>query len=131
MNALCTGCHSKGNMAEDKTPPVASHPKGKLIDNIFTFNQQSTGYIKLFDDNFKEVNVGDLSCSSCHSFYRWDHRDRKPGPGRKVEGNAETSFLRASSDQTVCIDCHGETAIWRYMYFHSLKKREMLKGVRP
>lgn len=131
MNALCTGCHSKGNMAEDKTPPVASHPKGKLIDNIFTFNKQSTGYIKLFDDNFKEVNVGDLSCSSCHSFYRWDHRDRKPGPGRKVEGNAETSFLRASSDQTVCIDCHGETAIWRYMYFHSLKKREMLKGVRP
>ena len=39
MNALCTGCHSKGNMAEDKIPPVASHPKGKLIDNIFTFNQ--------------------------------------------------------------------------------------------
>ena len=131
MNALCTGCHSKGNMAEDKIPPVASHPEGKLIDNIFTFNQQSTGYIKLFDDDFKEVNAGDLSCSSCHSFYRWDHRVRKPGPGRKVEGNTDTSFLRASSDQTVCIDCHGETAIWRYMYFHSLEKRKMLKGVRP
>ena len=131
MNALCTGCHSKGNMAEDKIPPVASHPKGKLIDNIFTFNQQPTGYIKLFDTDFKEVNVGDLSCTSCHSFYRWDHRARKPGPGRKVEGNADTSFLRALSNQTVCIDCHGETAIWRYMYFHSLEKRKMLKGVRP
>jgi predicted CXXCH cytochrome family protein len=131
MNALCTGCHSKGNMAEDKIPPAASHPKGELIDNIFTFNQQSTGYIKLFDNDFKEVNVGDLSCSSCHSFYRWNHRDRKPGPGRRVEGNADTSFLRTSSDKTVCIDCHGETAIWRYIYFHSLEKREMLKGVRP
>jgi predicted CXXCH cytochrome family protein len=131
MNSLCTSCHSKGGVAKDKLPPVATHPKGKLIDNIFTFTNRPTGYIKLFDDHWKEVNVGDLSCSSCHSFYQWDHRTRKPGPGRKVDGNADTSFLRTSSDKTVCIDCHGETAIWRYTYFHSLKKRAMLKSVRP
>jgi predicted CXXCH cytochrome family protein len=130
MNGLCTGCHSKGGVAEDKIPPVATHPKGKLIDNIFTFNNP-TGYIKIFDDHWKEVQVGDLSCSSCHSFYRWNHRTEKPGPGRKVEGDADTSFLRTSSDKTVCVDCHGETAIWRYIYFHSLEKRAMLKGVRP
>lgn len=131
MNALCTVCHSKGNMAQDKIPPVASHPKGDLIDNIFTFNDQHKGYIKIFDDDFKEVNVGNLSCSSCHSFYQWDHRTRKPGPGLKVEGNADTSFLRTSSDKTVCIDCHGETAIWRYLYFHSLQKRALLEGKQP
>jgi predicted CXXCH cytochrome family protein len=131
MNSLCTCCHSKGAVAENKIPPVATHPKGKLIDNIFTFNSKTTGYIKIFDDHWKEVNVGDLTCSSCHSFYRWDHRIRKPGPGRKVQGNADTSFLRTSSDKTVCIDCHGETAIWRYIYFHSLAKRAMLKDVRP
>jgi predicted CXXCH cytochrome family protein len=130
MNGLCTGCHSKGGVAEEKIPSVATHPKGKLIDNIFTFNNP-TGYIKIFDDYWKEVQVGDLSCSSCHSFYRWDHRTKKPGPGRKVEGNADTSFLRTSSDKTVCVDCHGQTAIWRYIYFHSLEKRAMLKGVRP
>jgi predicted CXXCH cytochrome family protein len=131
MNSLCTGCHSKGGVAEDKIPAVATHPKGKLIDNIFTFTGQPTGYIKIFDDHWKEVHVGDLSCSSCHSFYQWDHRIRKPGPGRKVDGNADTSFLRTSSDKTVCIDCHGQSAIWRYIYFHSLKKRAMLKGVWP
>jgi predicted CXXCH cytochrome family protein len=131
MNGLCTGCHSKSGVAEDKIPPVATHPKGKLIDNIFTFNNQPTGYIKIFDDHWKEVQVGDLSCSSCHSFYRWDHRTKKPGPGRKVEGNGDTSFLRTSSDKTVCVDCHGQTAIWRYIYFHSLEKRAMFKGVRP
>ncbi|MEJ2658177.1 MAG: cytochrome c3 family protein [Desulfobacterales bacterium] len=131
MNSLCTCCHSKGAVAENKIVPVATHPKGKLIDNIFTFNNKIKGYIKIFNEDWKEVNVGDLSCSSCHSFYQWDHRIKEPGLGRNVEGNADTSFLRTSSDNTVCIDCHGRTAIWRYLYFHSLAKRAMLKGVRP
>ncbi|MGA9177246.1 MAG: cytochrome c3 family protein, partial [Desulfobacterales bacterium] len=131
MNSLCTGCHSKGGVAKDKIPAVATHPKGKLIDNIFTFTNQPTGYIKIFDDHWKEVQVGNLSCSSCHSFYQWDHRIKKPGVGRNVEGNADTSFLRTSSDKTVCIDCHGNAAIWRYLYFHSEPKRAMLKGVWP
>jgi predicted CXXCH cytochrome family protein len=131
MNGLCTGCHSKDGPAKDKIPPVATHPKGKLIDNIFTFTQRPTGYIKIFDNHWKETQVGDLSCSSCHSFYRWDHRSGKPGPGRNIEGNADTSFLRASSDKIICKDCHGQTAIWRYLYFHSTAKRAMLEGVRP
>jgi predicted CXXCH cytochrome family protein len=131
MDALCTGCHSKGGVAKDKIPAVASHPAGKLIDNIFSNRHEPTGYTKIFDQNWKETRVGDLSCSSCHSFGWWDHRVRKPGPGRKIEGTAETSFLRTSSDRTVCIDCHGKSAIWRYLYFHSLEKRKMLKGVWP
>lgn len=131
MDGLCTSCHNKNGIAKDKVPPVASHPRGKLIDNIRTYTGKPTGYIKIFDKNWKEVNVGDLSCSSCHSFQWWDHRVRKPGPGKKVEGNADTSFLRTASDRTVCIDCHGQTAIWRYLYFHSLQKRKMLKDVRP
>jgi len=131
MDRLCTGCHSKDAVAGDKTPPVATHPKGKLINNILTADSRGTGYIKIFDDHWKEVRVGDLSCSSCHSFFRWNHRNRQPGPGKNVDGNAETSFLRTSSDRTVCGDCHGETAIWRYTYFHSLEKRAMLKGKKP
>jgi predicted CXXCH cytochrome family protein len=130
MDSLCIGCHSKGGVAENKIPPVATHPKGKLINNIFTFNNQTKGYIKIFNDDWKEVNVGDLSCSSCHSFYQWDHRIKKPGTGKNVEGNADTSFLRTSSDHIVCIDCHGTTAIWRYLYFHSIAKRAMLKRMK-
>ena len=131
MNGLCTECHSKDGAAEDKIPAVATHPKGELIDNIFTYTDQPTGYVKIFDDDFKEVNVGNLSCSSCHSFYRWDHRVMEPGPGKKIDGNADTSFLRTSSDRTICIDCHGDAAIWRYLYFHSVQKRDMLKDVWP
>jgi len=79
MNSLCTCCHSKGAVAEDIIPPVATHPKGKLIDNIFRFNLQFTGYIKLFEDDSMEVHVRVLSCSSCHSFCKWDHRISKGG----------------------------------------------------
>jgi predicted CXXCH cytochrome family protein len=131
MNSICTGCHSKGGIAENKVPLTETHPAGLLINNIMTFDNHQTDYIKLYDDNWKEVNVGDLSCSSCHSFYRWDHRTRARGPGKNIEGDAENSFLRTSSDKTVCIDCHGETAIWRYTYYHSPQKREMIKNLRP
>lgn len=131
MNSLCTGCHSEDGPAKGKIPPMATHPKGMLINNFFTATSRSTGYIMIFDDRWKETQAGDLSCSSCHSFYRWDHRSEKPGPGKNIEGNADTSFLRSSSDKVICKDCHGQTAIWRYLYFHSNEKRDMLKGVRP
>jgi len=131
MNGVCTCCHSKGGIAENKLPRVETHPAGQLITNIMTHDNQSMDHIRIFDDNWKEVTVGDLSCSSCHSFYKWDHRVKKQGPGSNIEGNANTSFLRVPSDRAVCIDCHGETALWRYAYFHSLKKREMLKNVHP
>lgn len=127
MNALCTSCHSKDGSAKEKIPPVAIHPEGQLISNIMSFNNQGKGYLPIFDGNGKEVNVGDLSCSSCHSFYMWDHRSREKGPHKNIEGNASTSFLRISSDSTFCADCHGEEAIWRYTYFHSTQKREKPK----
>ncbi len=128
MNGVCTGCHSSGGIAERKTPATATHPEGQLMDTIIRFDGRPTGYTKIFDNTWKEVNVGDLSCSSCHSFAQWDHRVMEKGPGKNIEGNADSSFLRTSSDRAVCIDCHGDTAIWRYTYFHSPKKRAMLKS---
>jgi predicted CXXCH cytochrome family protein len=131
MNAVCTSCHQEGGVAEKKVPPVASHPSGYLITNVMWYDGEPTGYIKIFDSDWKEVNVGDLSCSSCHSFSAWSYEKLQQGPGKNIEGNASTSFLRAPSHNTVCIDCHGETAPWRYTYFHSVEKREMLEGRKP
>jgi len=127
MNALCISCHSKGEVAENKIPHVATHPEGMLITNIMRSNDQRKGYTPIFDDKGQEVSVGDLSCSSCHSYYLWDPRIEGKGPYKNVEGDAETSFLRTIIDHTVCSDCHGEEAIWRYTYFHSIQKRKILK----
>jgi hypothetical protein len=128
MNALCTSCHSEGAAAESKVPPVATHPPGQLISNINSYTGKRKGYIPIFDINSKEVNVGDISCTSCHSFYQWDHRVSKKGENKNIEGDANTSFLRTSSDKTVCIDCHGQEALWRHTYFHSTQKRNQLSN---
>lgn len=127
MNALCTSCHSKGGVAENKIPTVAYHPEALLTTNIIRFNTQGEPYTPLFDGKGKEVNIGDISCSSCHSFYMWNHRTLEQGTHKNIEGDAMNSFLRISIDTTVCIDCHGEEAIWRYKHFHSPEKRNKIK----
>ena len=120
------GVRSKGAAAENKIPPVATHPAGVLINNVLRLNPERRDYLPIFDRRGKEVTVGDISCLSCHSFYMWDHRLRKQGPMENIDGDATTSFLRTSPQNLVCIDCHGEEAIWRYTYFHSIQKRKLL-----
>jgi predicted CXXCH cytochrome family protein len=128
MNALCTSCHSEDQVAKDKIPPVATHPEKLLITNIMRSNSPGTGYTPLFNETGEPAVVGDLSCSSCHSSHIWDHRLRQKGPKKNIEGDASTSFLRMPVTDTVCLDCHGEEALWRHTYFHSIPKRRMLRG---
>lgn len=131
MDSLCLSCHSTNGAAAGKTPSVVGHPKGKLITSMLTPDKRDRDYIRIFDDEWKEVDVGDLSCSSCHSYYQWNHLFNGPGPGHNTEGDATNSFLRTSSEKSVCRDCHGETAIWRYLYYHSSQKRNLIKGLQP
>ena len=124
MNALCTSCHSEGGIAENKVPPIATHPRGELVTNIMRINQDGKDYTHIFDKDGKEVNVGDISCPSCHSFARWSPLHREKGPGKNVEGDAMNSFLRTVSYDAVCVDCHGSEALHRYSYFHDPDKRQ-------
>jgi predicted CXXCH cytochrome family protein len=125
MSGLCTSCHSKGNSAEKGIPPIASHPRGKLINNIMRFNKEEGGYTPIFDDSGKEINVGDISCPSCHNVHRWGTAFEKRGGQEDAGGNATETFrfLRIMSYNTVCSDCHGPDSISRYLYFHDPDKR--------
>jgi len=116
MNALCTGCHSKGNIAEKKIPLIATHPAGKLLTNVMRYNRQKTGYTPIYDETGREKNVGDISCPSCHNAHQWS-------PLLKGRGAGRYKFLRNTSDQTFCADCHGPDAIFRYLYFHDPRNR--------
>ena len=130
MSALCLGCHSKGNPAEKKVPPIATHPAGKLINNIVRFNRSNEGYTPLFNQNGVEVNVGNVSCPSCHDAHQWSPFSR--GTTDQAD-NSNTidkfQFLRNMSKDLVCIDCHGTQALYRYLYFHSPDKREKMKFI--
>jgi hypothetical protein len=47
------------------------------------------------------------------------------------EGNASSSFLRNLSFNTICIDCHGPEALYRYLYFHDPAKRRSATEATP
>jgi hypothetical protein len=121
MNSLCTSCHSKGKIAEKKIPRIAIHPEKKLINNIMQMNKDKKNYTLIFDKKGKEVNVGNLSCPSCHNAHQWspENRNAKDDPERKLTGK----FLRTLSYKMVCMDCHGLDAIIKYEYFHDPDKR--------
>jgi len=121
MNALCTSCHSKGNSAGKKIPRIATHPEKKLINNIMRVNKDNKNYTLIFDKDGKEVNVGNLSCPSCHNVHQWNPENRvaKDDPEGKLTGK----FLRTLSHKMVCMDCHGLDALIKYEYFHDPDKR--------
>ena len=131
MNALCISCHSKGNMAENKVPPVASHPAGRLISNIIRYNKNDEGYTPIYDQYGQETNTGEISCPSCHNAHQWS-------PLLHQESNLQDQndydldrfrFLRNPSKDIVCINCHGRQALSRYLYFHSPDKRKKMEFI--
>jgi len=121
MDALCTSCHSKKNVAENKIPLIATHPAKKLIININRVNKDNKNYTLLFDKNGEEVNVGNLSCPSCHNAHQWSNKEK--GVKSKTEGSLFGKFLRSESYKMVCMDCHGLEALLKYVYFHDPDKR--------
>jgi len=124
MNGLCKSCHSKGNLAEDKVPIVASLPEGLKINNILRFNKKDGNYTHVFDNNGRQVNVGQISCPSCHDAHQWRLASNEKGINKNPINKAGTAnFLRTASYNTVCSDCHGPDGIFRYLYFHQPDKR--------
>jgi predicted CXXCH cytochrome family protein len=131
MSGLCTSCHSKENSAEKKVPPIASHPTGKLINNIIRYGTEKGGYTPIFDESGKEKNVGDISCPSCHNVHKWSTAFEERGGQEDAGGNATETFrfLRIMSYNTVCSNCHGPDSLFRYLYFHDPDKRP--RALRP
>ena len=124
IDSLCNGCHSAEGIAKNKIPLIATHPEERLINNILRSNRQSLDFSPIFDKKTgAEVNVGNISCPSCHNAHQWSPLVKEKGTSKNLEGNATNSFLRNVSYNNICIDCHGLDAIFRYKYFHDPNER--------
>jgi len=121
MDALCRSCHSRGSIAENKIPLIATHPEGKLISNAMGLNTEQKNYTPLFDKEGRKTNVGNIACPSCHNAHQWKPEERGAASG--PAGNSIDRFLRTASYDIVCKDCHGPDALVRYQYFHDPDKR--------
>jgi predicted CXXCH cytochrome family protein len=118
MEGLCRSCHAKGGAAEGKIPAIATHPRNMTFSNSDRNAADNSDYFPLYESaTGQEVRHGKISCPSCHDGHQWRPTDTTGG-GDDPEGNASNSFLRNASFDTLCSDCHGIEALYRYLYFH-------------
>ena len=118
MERMCNSCHSENGSAKNKIPRIASHPQGKIVD-LGKAIPGKVEYLPLFDDTSGEaVNVGSISCPSCHNVHQWDPQSPTKGKGVNLEGNATNGFLRIRSPHLMGKDCHGFEALVKFKFFH-------------
>ncbi|MDH5571359.1 MAG: cytochrome c3 family protein [Gammaproteobacteria bacterium] len=119
----CRSCHDDKKVAINKNPLLAKHP-----DTINIWSPELREMIRnhpvpdtpAYDKSGRKTDFGMLTCASCHNPHQWDAASKQKLSGINEEGDAKTSFLRADKTAAiVCIDCHGEDALYRYKYFHS------------
>ena len=124
MEQMCKHCHKKRGSAKNKNPRIAFHPDDFAIHNSGRNVRNRPGYFPLFHIKSGDlINSGNISCPSCHNVHQWSSLSKEKGSGNNPEGDVSNSFLRNLSYQTICIDCHGPDAIYRYKYFHIADKR--------
>ena len=132
MDMMCNSCHSSKGPAAAKTPPVGTHPAGRPVNNAAHSTKGRIDFFPLFHHNYAEpVNLGDISCPSCHNAHQWDPAAHTTGSGVNLEGNATNSFLRSPSSIRPCKDCHGADALFRYKFFHKAEARQAPNRLPP
>jgi hypothetical protein len=123
ISRMCRSCHAGNGAAAAKIPAVASHPKSDIV-NLGRNDTRKPDYFPIFDPRTHEpAAVGDITCASCHNVHRWNKASPAKGGGRNTEGDAINSFLRAPLYQLPCKECHGQDALYRYLFFHKAEKR--------
>lgn len=120
MESLCLSCHAADKVAAGKVPVRLNHPADVQVVSVQGWPRPGEiyGAYPVYDPEGGVVNSGVISCPTCHNPHQWKADTAQEGPGRNVEGNALTSFLRNKSSFNLCTNCHGLDALFRYKYFH-------------
>lgn len=105
VSELCKSCHADGKVAAKKLVGQHSHPVDK---NILGATNDLPVSLPTFDDDLHMVGQGRVLCASCHDPHKWDAAKNTQGPGKNIEGDRLTSFLRwpNSKGYGLCVQCH-------------------------
>ena len=107
---LCTNCHSQGNCARTRVPPYADHPDVALLNRLSAGHPD---YMPTFDDRGRVSTTGSISCPTCHQMHAI-----RATPAAKAETPLPHDRLLRTTHPTLCADCHGLEALWRFLYYH-------------
>jgi hypothetical protein len=131
MTGMCTSCHQPGQCAQEKIPLYGLHPPrlytGMISSesNVSDRNVKHSAGMYLLMDNETAPGLEDIVCTTCHDPHVWNSSRPEKGCGINTEGNITTSFLKYHVDARFCSACHGEETLYRFMYFHKNKGRNM------
>jgi len=109
---LCTGCHSPGGCAESRLPKHVDHPDVALLNRL---GPEHPDYMPIFDERGRPSPTGTISCPTCHQTHAALKSDASDSVARPLPSHR--TFLR-TTHQTLCADCHGMEAPWRFLYYH-------------
>ncbi len=118
---LCTGCHRQGGSAEDRIPEYREHPETPLLNRLAP---EHPDYMPTFDDQGRPSPTGVISCPTCHQA----HPTPATGAAQGQSSPSQHMFLR-TGHQTLCADCHGVQALWRFLFFHNANRNPERKQV--
>lgn len=125
---MCRGCHDEGMVAAKKIPVKKNHPAWVEAQVLGQRARQGRGPVRgftpLFDGEGQTASTGVISCPTCHNPHQWDPMGMSKGTGENLEGNSRNSFLRNRSKVSLCANCHGMDALFRYKYFHGESSRK-------
>lgn len=121
---LCRSCHAAGKVAAAKIPFKGAHPAKVNVISAIGSSREGGGYFPVFTPEGQRTNSGVISCPTCHNAHQWNPLKAEEGSGQNTEGNALNSFLRNTSDSSLCADCHGLDSLFRYKYFHGETSRK-------
>ena len=109
---LCTGCHSPGGCAEQRVPKQVDHPEVALLNRL---SPEHPDYMPIFDERGRPSPTGTVSCPTCHQAHAVPKSPASDSGARP--SMSPRTFLR-TTHQTLCADCHGMEAPWRFLYYH-------------
>ncbi len=127
----CVCCHRRNGPVAP--PRVATHPPMPMF-NLAKPGQR--GYLPLFNRFGQVAADGTISCRTCHV----THGRKEPAvvleditKMSSRELRARQWHLRTFSGNSVCVECHGSTALYRFLYFHDPQRRgtPFKRGVVP
>lgn len=110
----CLSCHRADG--ESSVVPLAwGHPRAvETLAGAWRADGRETPLFAVEGRSLEPL--GRVDCTSCHN----PHVAHPTGATEHA-----TDFLRDSSRGKVCADCHGESALWKYRYYHNPEKREL------
>ncbi|MFQ5646183.1 MAG: cytochrome c3 family protein, partial [bacterium] len=106
ISRICSGCHQKSYIAQNKLTGKFTHPINKAIGSINRFLRIP---LPLFDRNYRKDPEGVIMCSTCHDIHQWNPEDKDDKNQRFADGNGRNSFLRMSAvsdNRDLCSTCH-------------------------